>query len=152
VLSFLDRHLKESSYAPADPYLLKSNSWNITGKKKIEPPPTEEEFIEIIRNEGVDKACRIFNEARQQDSSACFFGEKTILNYAIAWGPERADDLIRLLEINLEAYPRSSESYFWLGQCYLSKDNHDKAVEYFNETLKIDPAHEKARKILSKCN
>ena len=104
----------------------------------------------MIETQGVDKACRLFHEIRARDSAAVFFNESAILNYATAWGAERADDLIGLLKMNLEVYPRSSDSYYWLGQCMLSNDSVNKAADYFRLSLKMNPEHEKAQIMLEK--
>ncbi|RPH92521.1 hypothetical protein EHM69_12605 [candidate division KSB1 bacterium] len=113
-------------------------------------PPREKEFLQIINERGVAEAVRIFADVRSKDSTAVFFREEDLLQYTIEWGPERADELLRLLLMNIQAYPQSADSYFWLGQVSLAKNDLENARKSLRQALTINPEHEKAKKLLTK--
>ena len=44
-----------------------------------------------------------------------FFPEKSMINFAYEYGPERAKDLIVILKMNNKVYPNSTETMIWLA-------------------------------------
>jgi len=116
--------------------------------RKIPDPPTEQEFLNIIRTKGAEVAENIFNEIRLKDSTAIFFSEKSMINFAYEYGPERAKDLIALLNMNIKVYPNSTETLLWLAQAHIAINEKEEAKKYLSKVLKIEPGNQKAQKLL----
>jgi hypothetical protein len=76
--------------------------------------------------------------------------EERLLRYAVLWGPERSQDLLTLLELNLEAYPRSAETHVWLAQAHLALEDEAAARRALETALAIDPGHERGRRLLER--
>ena len=82
--------------------------------------------------------------AIQADPGLLLLEEPTLLEYATLWGPERSDELLKLLGINLEMYPRSAATYLWLAQVHLAKNDKPSALNCLDALLNIEPGHAKA--------
>jgi tetratricopeptide (TPR) repeat protein len=147
---FFDAHLKGSRDAlrnlRAETPPLRDSEW--TRWTALPPPPTPAQFDEIIATSGVDEAVRVFRKAREADRGAVLFDENRLIRYAHAWGPERADDLVKLLELNLEAYPNSAITWFWLGQVHLSREDQGQAIQALERAVALDPGLDRARRLL----
>jgi dienelactone hydrolase len=113
-------------------------------------PPTAAQFDQVIEEEGVAAAVELFHALRRADPDLVLFDEKRLLRYPVFWGPERAADLVVLLNMNLEAYPASAETHFWLAQVHLSLDETGTALQELKTALALDPGHEKARQLVSR--
>jgi len=118
-------------------------------KKKLPAPPSESEFISIIRTRGAKEAVKMFNQIRSTDSTANFFSAEAITAFAYEFGPEKAEDLIDLLQMNIVAHPESIESFVWLVQACMALGETDEARKYLDKIKKIDPDNKKARILLS---
>jgi hypothetical protein len=120
----------------------------IESKRKLPLPPTEQEFLNIIRTKGGYEAENIFNEIRSKDSTAIFFSEKSMISFAYEYGPEGANDLITILKMNNEVYPNSTETLIWLAQAHMAINEEEEARKYLNNALKIEPGNQKVQKLL----
>jgi tetratricopeptide (TPR) repeat protein len=58
---------------------------------------------------------------------------------------EAIDTNLRLLEFGQDA-----EAYNRLGKAYLEKGEYDRAVEYYNETLQVNPSNTVARRLITR--
>ena len=147
---FFDAYLKGDAgaratlRAPEAP--LAGSAW--TSREALPAPPTPAQFVEIVETQGVDAAARLFHELRSRDPGLVPFDEQRLLRFATEWGPERSKDLLVLLDLNLEVYPNSVDTRFWLAQVYLALDDKTAAVKTLEKALSIDPSHEKAKKLL----
>lgn len=53
--------------------------------------------------------------------------------------PGALDNAISLLEMNTENYPASPTAFSQLGDAYLKKGDHSKAVTYYKKALALNP-------------
>lgn len=60
----------------------------------------------------------------------------------------RADDAIALLQLNAEFYPRSSPTYFALGQAFAKKNDNANAIKSYEKALELDPNNQNAKRQL----
>ncbi|MBN1825528.1 MAG: hypothetical protein JW958_04615 [Candidatus Eisenbacteria bacterium] len=125
-----------------------ATGWNV--RPALPAPPPAAQFDEIIAEQGVDAAVARFHEARRLDPEVVIFGENRLLRYAVEWGPERAEDMWKLLVINNEAWPHSAETHYWMGQVELVRGDEAAARERLETALRLDPEHERARNLLAR--
>lgn len=71
-----------------------------------------------------------------------------MINFAYEYGPERAKDLIILLNMNIKVYPNSTKTLIWLAQSHMAINEKEEAKKYLNNVLKIEPGNQKAQKLL----
>ncbi len=113
-------------------------------------PPTPSQFDQVIEAQGAEAAAALFHALRGADPDLVLFDESRLLRYPVVWGPERADDLLILLNLNLEAHPASAETHYWLAQIHLSRDDTLATIRELGAALSLEPAHEKARRLLGR--
>jgi tetratricopeptide (TPR) repeat protein len=131
-----------------DSFVVIGESCSFQFRQGLPEPPDEEEFLKIVSEKGSAAAVDVFRRFRSADPALKIFSEKAIIDLVYQYGPEKAAELIPLLEINLECYPGSAESCLWLAQSWLALDKREKALEYARKALELDPENEKARKLI----
>jgi tetratricopeptide (TPR) repeat protein len=63
---------------------------------------------------------------------------------------KRIDEAVKILELNVEAYPRSANVYDSLGEAYAAQGNREKAIASYKKSLELDPGNLNAVKQLEK--
>ena len=51
----------------------------------------------------------------------------------------RTDEAIEIFRLNVEAYPKSANTYDSLAEAYLKKGNKDEAIKYYSKALEVNP-------------
>ena len=65
---------------------------------------------------------------------------------------DKIDEAIRILELNTEFYPESSNTWDSLGEAYMKKGNKEKAIKFYKKSLELDPKNTNAKKMIEKMN
>ena len=159
VRSFFDAHLKGDENSMA--FLKASPERNGLAVGPVEfshlpgreVPPTQEQFIEVLRERGVDAAVGIFEKFRREDPDLVLF-EEYVCNYA-GYGylqrgqPEAA---VAVFRMNAETYPGSANTWDSLAEAYLAAGDEEHAAECYRRVLEVLPddprANEELRAIL----
>jgi Flp pilus assembly protein TadD len=61
-------------------------------------------------------------------------------------------DAIRILQLNVEAYPQSSNVYDSLGEAYMDDGNKPQAIANYQKSLHLNPKNGGAVQMLQKLN
>jgi len=145
--AFFDSRLKDDAAARTALAERSASDPGWSMRPALPAPPSPAQFLRIIENDGVEAAVAVFRRLRQADPGVILCDEPRILEYAMLWGPERSDDLLKLLRMNLEMFPRSADTHFWLAQVYLAKNDKTAALKSLEAALAIDRNHAKALKL-----
>lgn len=113
-------------------------------------PPTPLALEALVQEQGVEACAELVRELRRRDPGLIPWEEGRMLGFAHRWGPDRADELLALMHLNLELYPASALTHFWLGQIHLSRQANDQAVDALQRALELDPALDRARGLLDR--
>jgi predicted Zn-dependent protease len=82
--------------------------------------PTQEEFFEVVRTEGVAKAVELFHAVRHQHPDAVIFAEYPMNNLGLRYlYGGRVEEGIELLKLNVLAYPDAYNTYDSLAEAYM---------------------------------
>lgn len=102
--------------------------------------PTQEEFFEIVRTQGVAKAVELFHTVRQQDPAAVIFAEYPMngLGLRYLYGG-RVEEAIELLKLNVLAYPDAYNTYDSLAEAYMIRGDFDAAIENYEVSIELNP-------------
>jgi len=65
-------------------------------------------------------------------------------------GIGKAEAGMAILQTAVELYPKEANLYDSIGEFYLKKDQKEKAIEFYNKALQIDPNLESAKRALAK--
>ena len=103
--------------------------------------PTETRFVNIILNEGPERAAEVFERFKPTDSSDIFFSEDAVnqVAYGYLWGSQ-PDSAIPIFNITLAAYPRSVSGWLGIAQAYMGKSDNEHALEALHKVRDLLPA------------
>jgi tetratricopeptide (TPR) repeat protein len=106
-----------------------------------------------IASSGVDEAVKQYHDFRTAESSAYDFeeGELNALGYQLIRA-KKLKESIRILQLNVEAYPQSSNTYDSLGEAYLDDGNKAQAIANYQKSLQLNPKNRNAILVLQKLN
>jgi tetratricopeptide (TPR) repeat protein len=106
-----------------------------------------------IASSGVDEAVKQYHDFRTAEPSAYDFdeGELNALGYQLIRA-KKFKESIRILQLNVEAYPQSSNTYDSLGEAYLDDGNPAQAIANYQKSLQLNPKNRNAILVLQKLN
>jgi dienelactone hydrolase len=156
-LNFLNASIRKDPQAQAflqnDPVAngFASNLVTVDLTRGLKAPPTEEQFVKIIREKGIQEANVIYHEVSKNDPDYDLF-EPESLN---ALGEQliqqkKMKEAIEVLKLNVEAFPDFWLVYDSLGKAYMSDGNKQLAIENFAKSLQLNPNNQNAIEMLKK--
>ena len=126
ILDWLDTHLRNASTAPA------------TAPASYSATPVEEFWTALNRQGGVARAREIFASTRGRTPEVLLFPETELNLFGYQLLQEgNAKDAVIVFEMNVQAYPRSANTYDSLSDAYLALGNRDEALRYAEKALEM---------------
>jgi putative CocE/NonD family hydrolase len=111
--------------------------------------PTEEEFIAIIRTEGVEAATQQIRALRATDPDGQIFPPTTLngLGYEYLQAGD-AEMAVAIFALNVEAYPDESNQHDSLGEALMVAGDIDGAIASYERSVELDADNENGRNFL----
>jgi len=106
-----------------------------------------------IASGGIDAATKQYHDLKTAEPAIYNFGESELNN--LGYGLIRAKkfkEAIRVLQLNVEAYPQSSNVYDSLGEAYMDDGNKPLAIANYRKSLVLNPKNRGAVLWLQKLN
>jgi tetratricopeptide (TPR) repeat protein len=105
------------------------------------PRPLADVLAQTLKEKGAPAAMDQYRELRKQfyGRAAYDFGEDTLIGIARAVTQSRPGDSIALLQLNLEFFPHSANTYEEIGFAYTRKLDDDSAIQNLEKALEIEP-------------
>lgn len=105
----------------------------------------------VVREEGIDVAVRRYRELKLSYPNGYNFDEGQLnrLGYALL-RTGKLQAAIRILELNVEAYPRSSNAHDSLGEALAAAGDVTQAVASYRRAVELDPGNRSASSMLTK--
>jgi tetratricopeptide (TPR) repeat protein len=102
---------------------------------------------------GVDQAVQQYHDLRTAAPAPYNFDEAELnsLGYQLI-GAKKFKEAIRILQLNTEAYPQSSNVYDSLGEAYMDDGNKAQAIANYQRSLRLNPKNGGAVQMLQKLN
>jgi dienelactone hydrolase len=114
-------------------------------------PPSESEFVKILREQGLSKASAIHKEVTSKDPDYELYDPLTLVGVAQEYSDQKkTKEAIDILNFNAEVYPDVWETYETMANIYLNEGKKDLAIENFEKVLEYDPANQNATEMLKK--
>ena len=106
-----------------------------------------------IASGGVEQAVRQYHELKAAQPAAYNFdeGELNSLGYNLV-RVRRFKDAIRIFQLNVEAYPQSSNAYDSLAEGYMDEGDKPQAVANYEKSFELNPKSRNAVRMLQKLN
>jgi pimeloyl-ACP methyl ester carboxylesterase len=104
------------------------------------PGPTivEEFWTALNQPGGVDRARKMYDEAKSRDKSIVLFPETetNLLGYQLLQS-DNPKDAVTVFQMNVDAYPQSANTYDSLSDGYLALGNREEALKYAQKALEM---------------
>jgi uncharacterized membrane protein len=106
-----------------------------------------------IASSGIDAAAKQYHDLKAAEPSTYNFdeGELNSLGYQLI-GAKKFKEAIGILQLNLEAYPQSSNVYDSLGEAYMDDGDKPLAIANYQKSLELNPKNRGAVVMLQKLN
>ena len=113
--------------------------------------PIDKVLYKTISTAGIEAAAKQYYELKKNEPQAYDFQERllNILGYNFI-NQGKLKEAIRVLQLNVEAYPESSNVYDSLGEAYMRNGEKAPAIENYEKSLKLDPGNTGAVEALKK--
>jgi len=104
-----------------------------------------------LASTGIDPAVQQYHQLKATAPSTYNFdeGELNALGYQLI-RTNKFKEAIRILQLNVEAYPRSGNVYDSLGEAYMNDGNKSQAIANYRKSLQLNPKNGGAVKMLQK--
>jgi uncharacterized membrane protein len=104
-----------------------------------------------ISSRGIDAAEKQYYELKAVRPANYNFdeGELNSLGYELLRA-KKFDDAIRVFELNIEAFPKSSNVYDSLGEAYMDEGNRALAITNYEKSLELNPKNANGARMLEK--
>jgi tetratricopeptide (TPR) repeat protein len=111
-----------------------------------EPQPPKRSIARVlqatIREKGVEAALARYRETKEKNAPDYELGEGELNQlgyYLLRSGP--VDDAIAIFKLNVESFPKSSNSYDSLGEAYAAKGEKELAIKNYARSIELNPAN-----------
>lgn len=104
-----------------------------------------------VASNGIDSAVQQYRDLKAAPPATSNFDENQLnaLGYQLI-GNRKFKDAIRIFQLNIEAYPQSSNVYDSLGEAYMDDGDTQDAIANYQKSLQINPKNGNAIKMLQK--
>lgn len=104
-----------------------------------------------INAKGAEEAVKQYHELRASASTTYNFdeGQLNSLGYRLIAG-KKFQDAIRILQLNVETYPKSSNAYDSLGEAYMDAGEKPLAIANYRKSLELNPKNANGARMLNK--
>lgn len=108
-------------------------------------------LMATISSSGDDEAVKQYHELKASATTTYNFdeGELNGLGYQLI-ATKKFKDAIRIFQLNVEAYPQSSNVYDSLGEAYMDNGDRDLAIANYRKSLELNPKNGNGAKMLAK--
>jgi tetratricopeptide (TPR) repeat protein len=104
-----------------------------------------------IATSGLDQAVKQYHDLKAAQPATYNFDESELnaLGYQLIHTKKFAEAL-RIFQLNIEAYPQSSNAYDSLGEAYMDDGNKAEAIANYEKSIQLDPRNRNGALILQK--
>jgi tetratricopeptide (TPR) repeat protein len=128
--------------------------WLPQAKAAYDPRKSIAETLSAtIASSGIDQAAKQYHDLKASQPATYDFDERELntLGYQLIRQKE-FKEAIRVLELNVEAYPQSSNVYDSLGEAYMNDGDKPLAIANYQKSLELNPKNHGAVEALQKLN
>lgn len=114
-------------------------------------PPIDKVLYKAIAKDGLEAGVKQYYDLKKNQPDAYNFQEALLNRLGYAFMQQgKFKEAIRVLQLNVEAYPSSGNVYDSLGEAYMRNGDKQLAIENYEKSLKIDAGNANAVEMLKK--
>ncbi len=104
-----------------------------------------------IASSGIDQAEKQYHDLKAAQTATYNFDEDQLnsLGYGLI-RDKKFKEAIRIFQLNVEAYPKSANTYDSLGEGYMDDGNKAEAIVNYQKSIELNPKNLNGAKILQK--
>ncbi len=145
-LQFLDAHLKGSEEAATfigrapEENGIPKGALSVTRRKALPAPPMPDQFVELIRSDGVSTATRIFRETRALNPDYVMFQPGQLIQLSATYEAQGGiETAIGILELATMGAPERYNAYDRLATLYAASGKLERAVQTYERFMELNP-------------
>lgn len=120
-------------------------------KEAIKTPPTEDQFVEIVRNQGPEKAAQIQKEFSELIADYRIYSPDVLYPIATEYAQaNKVEEAVSVLELCTQAFPDHWECYDHIGRIYMAAGNKQQAIENLSKSIELNPENPDTADMLKK--
>jgi CubicO group peptidase (beta-lactamase class C family) len=113
--------------------------------------PIDRVLYKAIAKEGLEAGVKQYYDLKKSQPDAYNFQEQLLNTLGYVFIQQgKMKEAIRVLQLNVEAYPASSNVYDSLGEAYMRNGDKALAIENYEKSLKLDAGNSNAVEMLKK--
>ncbi len=120
---------------------IRNNIVSILYNNKYEYPkkPIGNHILTVIEDEGIDAAIEIYKALKEEERETFNFneGELNTIGYMLLRN-NQVNEAIKIFHLNIEEYPKASNTYDSMGEAYMVKGDKEKAIEYYKKSVELN--------------
>jgi len=115
--------------------------------------PITQTLSATLASSGIDQAVKQYHDLKAVSPATYNFDEDQLnsLGYQLLRA-NQFKSAVRIFQLNVEAYPQSSNVYDSLGEAYMNDGNRPQAVANYQKSRQLNPKNANAVKMLQKLN
>ena len=145
-LEFMNQYLKHNKDSEANlkewvqEDLEKKFLTNATFNRGTTPPMPQNLFIDMIGEQGVDKAIALYHTYKTTHPDYQLFQFQAMRDVGWQMGNRGADDdAIKIFMMMIDAFPTNAEGYARVGRVYEKLGKNKLAIEFYEKGIETDP-------------
>ncbi|PKL87146.1 MAG: serine hydrolase [Ignavibacteriae bacterium HGW-Ignavibacteriae-2] len=126
---------------------IKTGIMNILYDKDYELPKNSiaDYIYTIIEDNGINEAIETYNRLKNNEKESFNFRENELNNLGyFLLNQNRTDEAIEIFKLNIEAYPKSANTYDSMGEAYMKKGDNVSAIRFYKTSLELNPGNSNA--------
>jgi len=92
----------------------------------------------------VEEMIERYNALKKEDFKDVYHGESDLNRLGYEIMEKHPEDAVKIFEMNVKAYPESSNVYDSLGEGYMKIGENKRAIKNYEKSLKLDPENKNA--------
>ncbi len=131
---------------------IKDKEFLLDYKQGQTAPPSMNELVRLIIEQGLNKAKPIIEEAKKSFANTTLIDENVLnwLGYHFLYWWGREEEALDVFKMNLFLFPESSNAYDSLGEAYINRGDIESAIRCYKKSLELNPENTNAAEQLKR--
>ncbi len=114
--------------------------------------PSGNDFLNVLYENGIDEAAALFRKIKSENPEVKMFTEAVLnrIGYESIYRNGQYEKAVKILKLNVEAFPESANAYDSLAEAYYLNNNREMAIKNYKKSLELNPENQNAADMLKR--